>query len=178
MVAAAALVLTGLAACSSSAAPVLHASPTVTANGQHYAFAGTVAASQWPNTCDYVTRDSAAGALGSSVHVQQFDTQCLYIPDNSDQPVLVVETIALGPDLSANYDSLRASTGGHPSDVSGVGEQASIAEPVARQLTMTLLVRQGLFQLQLRSPAGNPVSSAKGRAILSQLGRVIALEFD
>lgn len=175
---AAAVVLTGLSACSSSAPPVLHETPTVTANGQHYAFAGTVASSQWPNSCDYITRDAAGGALGSSVRMQQFNTQCLYIPDNSDQPVLVLETIALGPDLSADYDSLRASTGGHPSDVQGVGEQASIAEPVARQLTMTLLVRQGLFQLQLRSPAGNPIGSAKGRAILSQLGRAIAAEFD
>lgn len=175
---AAAVVLAGLSACSSSAPPVLHQTPTVTANGQHYAFAGSVAASQWPNTCDYITRDAAGAALGSSVQLKPFNTQCLYIPDNSEEPVIVVETMALGPDLSANYDTLRARTGGHPSDLPGVGEQASVAEPVARQLTLNLLVRQGLFQLQLRSPAGNPIGSDKGRTILTRLGLAIASEFD
>ncbi len=172
------LVLAILSACSSSAPPELHATPTVSSNGQHYAFAGSVAAPQWPNTCDYITRDAAAAALETSVQLHQFNTQCLYIPDNSDIPVLVVETIALGPDLSGTYDSLRASTGGHPGDVSGVGQQASIATPAALQTTMNLLVREGVFQLQLRAPAGNAVSPVKARAILSRLGRAIATEFD
>jgi hypothetical protein len=176
--AAMALVLAVLSACSSSAPPELHQTPTVSPNGQHYAFAGSVAASQWPNTCDYITKDAAAAALETSVTVQQFNTQCLYIPDNSDVPVLVVETLALGPDLSGTYDSLRASTGGHPSTVSGVGEQASIATPVALQTTLNLLVREGVFQLQLRAPSGNAINPVKARAILSRLGRAIATEFD
>jgi hypothetical protein len=175
------LVASALAACSSSgAAAELSATPSVTANGKHYAYApGTVDESSWPKPCSLVTTSSAAAAIGTAVTASSFHARCYYSPTNDAFPTLTVTILGIGNDQRNAYDQVRDTNAGRaPKSVDGVGEAAiSYTLSGSPTVNLDLLTHQGLFELSLRSPVGLKSSPAAAQDILASVGRALAEEF-
>jgi hypothetical protein len=170
-----------LAACSSSGgATELTTAPSVTANGEHYAYApGSVAKSAWPKVCSLLTADSAAAAVGTGVTAKTFHARCYYIPGNDTFPTLTVTILGIGNDQRQAFDAVRDQNARFsPTRVGRVGD-AAVLYTLRGSPTVNLdvLADQGLFEISLRSPVGLQISQGEARSILTKVGRVLAKEF-
>ncbi|WP_375487939.1 hypothetical protein [uncultured Jatrophihabitans sp.] len=169
-----------LTACSSSGAAELSTAPSPTPNGKHYVYAdGSVERTDWPDVCFPVTADSAAAVIGTAVTTKAFHRRCYYIPGNDAFPTLTVTILGIGNDQQDTFNSVRDQNANRsPRRVDGVGRAAvTYTLSVSPTMVMDVLTDQGAFELALRSPVGNKVSSGRGLDMLSAVGRVLAKEF-
>jgi hypothetical protein len=175
------LAASALAACSSSSGGAeLTTAPSVTANGEHYAYApGSVDESNWPKACSLLTTGSAAAAIGTAVTASRFHARCYYSPTNDAFPTLTVTILGIGNDQQDAFDRVRDTNSARsPKSVDKVGDEAvTYTLPGSPTVNLDVLTHEGLFELSLRSPVGLKTSPTRAQDILASVGRALAEEF-